>query len=109
MRALVVVAAASLLLAGCAAPGASPTPTTAPPVAECPPGDELGAELLAMLERDQAGRTGGEDPEGDPARTVRLREIVDTCGWPTYSLVGELAEDAARHRVLLGEGHVLPP
>lgn len=95
MRALAVVAAASLLLAGCAAPGPTPTPTTASPVAECPPGDELSAELLAMLERDQAGRTGGEDLEGDPARTERLREIIDACGWPTTSLVGEEAEDAA--------------
>jgi hypothetical protein len=95
VRALAVIAAASLLLAGCAAPAPSPTPTTASPVAECPPGDELAAELLAMLERDQAGRTGGQDLEGDPARTERLREVLDACGWPTYSLVGEEAEDAA--------------
>jgi hypothetical protein len=93
VRALALIAAASLLLAGCAAP--APSPTTAPPVAECPPGDELAAELLEKLERDQAGRTGGEDLEGDPARTERLREILDTCGWPTHSLVGEEAEDAA--------------
>jgi hypothetical protein len=95
VRARALIAAASLLLAGCAAPEPSPTPTTASPVAECPPGDELSAELLAMLERDQAGRSGGQDLEGDPARTERLRDILDGCGWPTFSLVGEEAEDAA--------------
>jgi hypothetical protein len=95
MRALVTIAAASLLLSGCATPAATPTSTTASPVAECPPGDDLATQLLEMLERDQAGRTGGQDLEGYPARTERLREILDGCGWPTYSRVGEEAEDAA--------------
>ena len=47
-----------------------------------------------MLERDQSGRTGGPDAEGDAARTTRLAEILDEHGWPTYELVGE-SEDAA--------------
>ncbi|NEK60295.1 hypothetical protein GCU56_20775 [Geodermatophilus sabuli] len=55
----------------------------------------LHDELIAMLERDQSGRTGGPDPEGDAARTARLAEILDTHGWPTYALVGEDGEDAA--------------
>jgi len=56
---------------------------------------ELAAELIGMLERDQAGRLGGEDPEGDQKRTERLRVIIGECGWPTISMVGEEGEDAA--------------
>ena len=48
-----------------------------------------------MLERDQSGRTGGPDAEGDAARTERLKEILAEHGWPTYDLVGEDGEDAA--------------
>ncbi len=56
---------------------------------------ELHDELLAMLGRDQSGRAGGPDAEGDAARTERLAEILDVHGWPTYDLVGEDGEDAA--------------
>ncbi len=55
----------------------------------------LREELLAMLERDQAGRTGGADPEGDAARTRRLAEVLDAHGWPTWDLVGEDGAEAA--------------
>ncbi|RBY78545.1 hypothetical protein DQ239_08305 [Blastococcus sp. TF02-09] len=55
----------------------------------------LHDELLAMLDRDQAARAGGADPEGDRARTQRLAEILDRHGWPTYDRVGEDGEDAA--------------
>ena len=55
----------------------------------------LHDELIAMLERDQGGRTGGSDAEGDTDRTERLAEILDEHGWPTYDLVGEDGEDAA--------------
>ena len=48
-----------------------------------------------MFERDQSGRTGGPDAEGDAARTARLAEILDEHGWPTHDLVGEDGEDAA--------------
>ncbi|WP_324276865.1 DUF6624 domain-containing protein [Blastococcus brunescens] len=48
-----------------------------------------------MLGRDQSGRTGGPDAEGDAARTERLEEILDEHGWPTVQLVGEDGEDAA--------------
>ncbi len=78
-----------------ASPSADPSATPAPA-----PGAEVGdpalrAELLAMLERDQAGRTGGTDPEGDPARTRRLAEILDEHGWPGRDLVGEDGSEAA--------------
>lgn len=56
---------------------------------------ELHDELMAMFDRDQAGRTGGPDDEGDPARTERLKEIVAEHGWPGFDLVGEDGEDAA--------------
>jgi hypothetical protein len=72
----------------------APAPTTPRP--RSPSFDQaLHDELLAMLDRDQAGRAGGADPEGDQARTDRLAEILDLHGWPTYDLVGEDGEDAA--------------
>lgn len=117
MRRLQLAAGVLLLLAGCsgdapdraapaptasAAPastaGAAPASTSggAPTTARSPGFDEeLHDELLAMLERDQSGRTGGPDTEGDAARTRRLAEILDEHGWPTYDLVGEDGEDAA--------------
>jgi hypothetical protein len=55
----------------------------------------LRAELMAMFRRDQAGRLGGRDNEGDDARTERLKEIVAEHGWPGTDLVGEDGEDAA--------------
>lgn len=57
--------------------------------------DALHDELVAMFERDQSGRTGGPDEEGDDARTERLREILAEHGWPGFDLVGEDGEDAA--------------
>ena len=96
MRWLILV----LLLAGCAAvPAAEPSPTLTP--SPTPRHTYVGFqqdlhdELVAMLDRDQAGRLGGQDPEGDSARTERLREILDEYGWPTFELVGEDGEDAA--------------
>ena len=92
----------ALLLAGCATtpPPSAPSPTgsvtttpTGPVTTDC--GEELRAELLAMLERDQAGRLGGVDEEGDQARTERLEVVISECGWPTISMVGEDGEDAA--------------
>jgi hypothetical protein len=71
---------------------ATTTPTT---VADIAFDRALHDELIEMAERDQAGRTGRSDPEGDPARTARLIEIVDVFGWPIFDLVGEDGEDAA--------------
>jgi hypothetical protein len=97
-----------LFLAGCttggaiepSAPMSSPTSSTAESPA--PPSSlpvefnaALHDEIIAMLERDQAGRLGGTDSEGDVARTERLKEIIDEFGWPTFDLVGEDGEDAA--------------
>jgi hypothetical protein len=60
----------------------------------------LRDELLEMLAQDQADRlSGGGDAGGsgrtDQERTERLAEILAEHGWPSYSLVGEEAEDAA--------------
>ena len=46
----------------------------------------LHDELMAMFERDQSGRTGGPDEEGDPARTERLKEILGEHGWPSNTI-----------------------
>ncbi len=110
MRRLLLAASLLLLLAACSGgdqePAASaPTSTsattaeTAAPSSTRPraPGFDqaLHDELIAMLERDQSGRTGGPDAEGDAARTARLKEILAEHGWPTVDLVGEDGEDAA--------------
>jgi hypothetical protein len=102
------------LLAGCGQPTAetsekkdsAPTATgSTGSVAGCPeePADPfpheydeaLHDELIAMLERDQSGRSGGEDDEGDVTRSERLRQILAEHGWPGFDLVGEDGEDAA--------------
>lgn len=70
-------------------------PSVPPPSSDGPFDQALHDELVAMLERDQAGRTGGDDAEGDQARTDRLQEIVAEHGWPGYALVGEDGEEAA--------------
>jgi hypothetical protein len=55
----------------------------------------LSAELIEMLAQDQADRLAGDGDGTDEERTEHLREIIVAHGWPTYSLVGEEAEDAA--------------
>lgn len=60
---------------------ASPSPTA--------DAAELRAELLAMLEEDQAERTGESTANSDRARAARLAEIVEEHGWPLMSVVGE--------------------
>lgn len=104
---MVTTAAAAwmaLALAACSQPG-SPASPSAAPAPSATDGvthtlaeevdAELRAELLAMLERDQAERLGGEVTEGDQARTDRLSEIITDFGWPGVSLVGDEGEDAA--------------
>ena len=96
-----VLLAAALLLAGCSASGGedepvaatSGTTTVSPKSAGFD--QALHDELMEMLERDQSGRTGGPDAEGDAARTARMKEILEQHGWPTFDLVGEDGEDAA--------------
>ena len=109
MRGL-LLATLLLVLVGCSGDDAEPsarapsttsafepaTPTATATRPRAPGFDQaLHDELIAMLERDQSGRTGGPDPEGDAARTGRLTEILADHGWPTYDLVGEDGEDAA--------------
>jgi hypothetical protein len=64
------------------------------------PGDpRLRAELLAMLEQDQKFRTlEAEQADWDrveQANTERMRQIIDTVGWPGHALVGEDGAHAA--------------
>lgn len=114
-RGLAAASVLAVVLGGCAVDAGtapSPSPSSVAPAAspsagaDCPPvrpptpgtsfDQDLHDELMAMLERDQAGRLGtGQDDEGDQARTDRLMEIIAVHGWPTFALVGEDAEDAA--------------
>ena len=57
---------------------------------------EVRDELLAMMEEDQAERTGGTGSvASDRERAERLREIVEEHGWPTLSMVGKEGATAA--------------
>jgi hypothetical protein len=108
----VAMASCAVVLSACVAgspPPAEPEgPAEPSPAAACSLGDvpppepdaefdqQLHDELIAMLERDQAERTGtAVEEEGDGARTARLEQIILEHGWPTVPLVGEDGEDAA--------------
>ncbi|WP_433120559.1 DUF6624 domain-containing protein [Micromonospora sp. CA-246542] len=94
-----------LLLTGCGtSPGTTDGPTGDPPPTSPSPGTSVSPaafdkalhdELIAMLERDQADREGTPQTESDQARTLRLKEIIRTHGWPTFALVGEDGGNAA--------------
>ncbi len=56
---------------------------------------ELRAELLAMMEEDQAEQMGEATTNNYEARTARLVEILDEHGWPGFDLVGEDGSTAA--------------
>ena len=63
---------------------------------------ELRDELLKMMTADQSERTGGGLPVGTPlppsqdyVRAVRLEQIVEEHGWPTFAMVGEDGSTAA--------------
>jgi hypothetical protein len=72
-----------------------------------PTDDLLAAELIAMIERDDATRARlaadgslfeGYHPEMEAVHrqnAARLRELVAASGWPTRSQVGESAASAA--------------
>jgi hypothetical protein len=68
--------------------------TTAGEVAEVAE-PELRAELLAMMEEDQAEQMGEATTNNYEARTARLVEILDEHGWPGFDLVGEDGSTAA--------------
>ena len=96
----ILLLAVLLLLVGCSGGDGEPAATSGATAAETSPrsagfDQALHDELIAMLERDQSGRTGGSDAEGDTARTERMKEILAEHGWPTFDLVGEDGEDAA--------------
>jgi hypothetical protein len=94
-----VLLVAALVLVGCSESGGEAAEVATTPSAgdSVSPGfdQDLHDELIEMLERDQGGRTGGSDAEGDAARTEQMKEILDEHGWPTFGLVGEDGEDAA--------------
>jgi hypothetical protein len=84
MRRLVVVLLFALCAGACSDDGVDVAPTTTGL------GDPaLRAELLDMMEEDQAG-TGDFN-----ARQSRLAEIFDEHGWPGWQLVGEDGSTAA--------------
>ncbi len=56
---------------------------------------ELRAELLAMMDEDQAEQTGQVTTNNYEDRTARLAEILDEHGWPGFDLVGEAGSTAA--------------
>jgi hypothetical protein len=108
MRARLGAAVAALVLVAGCGDGSDPEQSADPTPAEVAPGcpapleemdreldPALHDELMAMFRRDQAGRLGGRDDEGDTARTERLKEIIVESGWPGTDLVGEDGEDAA--------------
>lgn len=48
----------------------------------------LRDELLALMDADQAERTGESAANNDATRAARLAEIIDEHGWPGFALVG---------------------
>jgi hypothetical protein len=73
------------------ADGASESAAPRPAVTE----PELRAELVELLDADQAERTGEVTANNDRARTERLKEIIDEYGWPTVAQVGAEGATAA--------------
>lgn len=108
-----VAVSIATVLTACGMPQAGPaatTPVSAQPSPEANESPEeivhvradsidesLRDELIEMLAADQADRLSGGGGGGgtDEERTARLAEIIAEHGWPSYSLVGEEAEDAA--------------
>lgn len=103
----------AMVLTACGMPQAGPAATTtastqpSPEASDSPEAiahvraedidEALRDELIEMLAADQADRLSGGSGGGrtDEERTERLAEIIAEHGWPSYSLVGEEAEDAA--------------
>ena len=91
-----VIVAMVLLLTACSdssdEPPASDTPTASPRETD----EELRAELLEMMEQDQAERSPEYTGEwNDQERTDRLSEIIEEHGWPGSDLVGDDGATAA--------------
>ncbi len=94
----VAVGVLMVALAACSEPRADPEEPRPSPSAtrmeDVQRDSELRNELVAMMEEDQAERTGG-GMIADGARVARLKEIIEEHGWPTYDLVGRRGADAA--------------
>lgn len=85
-----------LLVTGCADDDGEAGPTPTPSLTERELDQELQAELLEMMEQDQAERSPEYTGEwNDQERTDRLAEIVDEHGWPGSDLVGADGASAA--------------
>ncbi len=100
MHKQIVLLLAIFVLCACTAPTlATPAPTSR----STPTQTEraaLRAELVDMLEEDQAALapqtiTAKEFNEINERHVQRLEEIIDRYGWPTIPLVGEEASSAA--------------
>jgi hypothetical protein len=94
LRVTALVLAASLVACSSDDGDVDDTSTTAA-TAEVVADPELRAELLAMMEEDQAEQMGEVQTDNYRARTDRLAEILDEHGWPTFALVGEDGSTAA--------------
>ncbi len=92
-RALAVLFLLGVLSACSDSGDGAAAPTEAETVVELD--EDLQAELLQMMEDDQASRTGGKLVGSDQERTDRLGEIIAEHGWPTWDLVGKDGEEAA--------------
>lgn len=82
-----------------ATPATASTPTTKPTAWTH---EDLRVELIEMMRQDQLERTGEGLPDGTPlppiqdyTRAIRLDEIVDEVGWPTFAMVGKEGSTAA--------------
>ncbi|WP_198663447.1 DUF6624 domain-containing protein [Jiangella endophytica] len=82
-----------LLVTACAGDDGDAGPT--PSATQRERDEELRTELLAMMEQDQAERSGDVAEWNDQERTDRLAEIVDEHGWPGSDLVGTDGASAA--------------
>ncbi len=89
---------ALVVLTACGDDDDAASPATTTTTTEARVGDPaLRDELLAMLERDQAARTGagGDLDAVDAANQARLVEVFDQHGWPGWELVGHDGSTAA--------------
>ncbi|TDD68478.1 hypothetical protein E1262_15765 [Jiangella aurantiaca] len=96
IRAAAVLVA--LLLVACTGDhgGHAATPSGTPSATTRERNEQLRAELLEMMEQDQAERSGEVAGEwNDQERTDRLAEIIEEHGWPGSDLVGTDGASAA--------------
>lgn len=56
---------------------------------------DIADEILGTAAEDQRVRKNRPDPAVDQHNTARMKEIIDSLGWPTRTKVGERAEHMA--------------